>query len=36
VLFYTMPTITNTKGMATIKIGCITLSFWVYSLCQYA
>ena len=25
-LFNTMPTITNTKGMATINIGCITFS----------
>jgi hypothetical protein len=25
-LFNTMPTITNTMGMATINIGCITLS----------
>jgi hypothetical protein len=37
-LFNTMPTITNTKGIATINRGFITLSpsFWIYSLCQYA
>ncbi len=30
-LFNTMPTITNTKGTATINIGFITLSFRIYS-----